>query len=643
MSTKPSAKTDRDTTSERELENLIQGLSEIRDDMQALGSRAAEKLLALKGRQRESARNLVHYMALRRRDLRRLQESLAALGLSSLGRAEAHVMDNVDTTLFVLRALADKREASKPEFAVGFAEGNGLLKEHTTALLGPERDNRNVRIMVTMPSEAAEDSKLINDLVTSGMDCMRINCAYDDQEAWGRMIANLRLATKRTGKTCRVLMDLAGPKLRTGPMEAGAKVIRWRPIRNQFGRIKYTARIWLTSDGENACARMEADACLRVPEDWLQALEPGDLIKFFDARGASRSMRVMKERSGRGRWAESSQTAYISPGMTLHAYRHSRKRDDFSVSKDCTVAEFPASEQWIDLRAGDELILTRSLAPGRAAVYTEDGRLLSAARIGVTLPEIFEDVRVGERILLDDGKIGGVIESVDEEEIHVQITHTRPGGGKLRADKGINLPDTNLRLPSLTDKDLEDLAFIARHADLVGYSFVRSAEDVRLLQAHLKELGGHHLGIVLKIETGRAFEELPNLLLAAMRSPSAGVMIARGDLAVECGYERMAEVQEEILWICEAAHVPVIWATQVLESLAKAGLPSRAEITDAAMGERAECVMLNKGPFIVEAVKVLDDILHRMQEHQVKKRSMLRSLKLAQQFELEEETCVAHN
>jgi len=79
-------------------------------------------------------------------------------------------------------------------------------------------------------------------------------------------------------------------------------------------------------------------------------------------------------------------------------------------------------------------------------------------------------------------------------------------------------------------------------------------------------------------------------------------MIARGDLLVEIGYERLAEVQEEILWLCEAAHVPVIWATQVLEGLAQKGLPSRAEITDAAMGVRAECVMLNKGPHIIEAV-----------------------------------------
>ncbi|MCA9810372.1 MAG: pyruvate kinase, partial [Candidatus Dadabacteria bacterium] len=110
------------------------------------------------------------------------------------------------------------------------------------------------------------------------------------------------------------------------------------------------------------------------------------------------------------------------------------------------------------------------------------------------------------------------------------------------------------------------------------------------------------------------------------------VMIARGDLAVETGFERLAEVQEEILWLCEAAHVPAIWATQVLESLAKQGSATRAEITDAAMGHRAECVMLNKGPHILEALKALDDIMKRMQAHQMKKMAMLRELKLAYNF-----------
>jgi len=168
---------------------------------------------------------------------------------------------------------------------------------------------------------------------------------------------------------------------------------------------------------------------------------------------------------------------------------------------------------------------------------------------------------------------------------------------------------------------------VAQHADMVGLSFAQSAADVRALRERLDALCAGHLGVVLKIETKRAFERLPEMLFAAMECGAAGVMIARGDLAVECGFERLAEVQEEILWACEAAHMPVVWATQVLETLAKTGRPSRAEITDAAMGERADCVMLNKGPHILEAMRSLDDILRRMQQNQSKKRPLLRALK----------------
>lgn len=196
----------------------------------------------------------------------------------------------------------------------------------------------------------------------------------------------------------------------------------------------------------------------------------------------------------------------------------------------------------------------------------------------------------------------------------------------LRADKGINLPDTRLDLPALTPQDLQDLASVVEHADLVGLSFAQSPADVIALHDELRRRGRPDMPVVLKIETRRGFEALPALLMAAMRAPAYGVMIARGDLAVECGYERMAEVQEEILWACEAAHAPAVWATQVLDSMARTGLPSRAEITDAAMGERAECVMLNKGPYITDAVVMLDDILGRMAGHEYKKNALLRNL-----------------
>ena len=168
---------------------------------------------------------------------------------------------------------------------------------------------------------------------------------------------------------------------------------------------------------------------------------------------------------------------------------------------------------------------------------------------------------------------------------------------------------------------------------MIGLSFANCAGDVRALRQCLVELGNEDMGIILKIETRRGFANLPEMLLEALKFPACGVMIARGDLAVECGFERMSEIQEEILWVCEAAHVPVIWATQVLEGLTKRGHASRAEITDAAMAQAAEAVMLNKGTHIIEAVRTLDDILQRMQGHHRKKHSMLRKLHLASAFQ----------
>jgi pyruvate kinase len=366
----------------------------------------------------------------------------------------------------------------------------------------------------------------------------------------------------------------------------------------------------------------------------LATLEPGDRLRFDDARGKKRVLRVegrSSEGGAEGVWALGRETAYVVTGtrVTIKRGRGGKGKERFAIGS------LPPREQAIPLAMGDLLVLTRSSKRGKPAVR-EAGEVTSPARIPLTLLEAFGAVEPGDSVWFDDGKIGGTVESADGNEIRARITNCRPGGDKLRADKGVNFPDTELPVPALTERDVAILPFIARHADMVGLSFVREPEDVRSLQARLARLGRPDLGIVLKIETRQAFEALPALLLAAMESERAGVMIARGDLAVELGYERLAEVQEEILWMCEAAHMPVIWATQVLEGLAKKGKPSRSEVTDAAMGVRAECVMLNKGPYVVEAVRALDDILRRMEPHQSKKRSMLRALALARGFSPED-------
>jgi pyruvate kinase len=573
---------------------------------------------------RASAANLVHYLALRQRDLRLLQTELASLGLSSLGRAESHVLGSVEAVLNLLRRPGCeggvRTKSASPRNA---ADGRSRLDLQARALFGPAPAHRDVRIMVTVPSEAADDGRLVRDLLTSGMDCMRINAAHDGADLWARMLEHLKRASEQTGRSCRVLMDLAGPRLRTGLVQPGPPVVRWRPRRDACGRVEQPARIWLTAR-ESPCRAPEAATTLPLAGAWLSELAIGDTIGLSDARDKKRELIVVAREAG-GLWAESSQTAYILPGTRLRRKGH----DGTSVTE---VGELPPTPQAIVLKRGDFLLLVRDATAWRPAVTSVDGRVLEPAAIGVSLPAMFDDVRPGQAIWFDEGRVGGTIRSTEPDGIAVEISHAKPEGSKLAGEKGINLPDTDLRLPPLTDKDLDDLGFVAAHADLVGYSFVRTAADVETLQAEIRKLSTRELGLILKIETRRAFEQLPSLLLAAMRSPASGVMIARGDLAVECGFERLAEVQEEILWMAEASHTPVIWATQVLESLAKTGMPSRAEITDAAMGERAECVMLNKGPYVVEAVRALDDILTRMQDHQRKKSAMLRHLELADRF-----------
>ncbi|MGB3145019.1 MAG: pyruvate kinase [Maribacter sp.] len=247
--------------------------------------------------------------------------------------------------------------------------------------------------------------------------------------------------------------------------------------------------------------------------------------------------------------------------------------------------------------------------------------------IAVELTEIISDLEVDHSIFFDDGAIEGRVISKTKNLIQVKILNSTKK--KLRIGKGINVPNTRLSLPSLTKNDLELLPYACEHADIIGYSFVRTPEDVKLLYAKLAEMNDVDTGVVFKIENKEAFNNLPRILFEAMKRPKIGVMIARGDLAVEVGFDRVSEVKNQILSICEAAHIPVIWATQVLENMAKKGLATRAEISDVVLSVQAECVMLNKGPYIVETVSMLKNILGRMEEHHNKNKKTLRALEVA--------------
>jgi pyruvate kinase len=426
------------------------------------------------------------------------------------------------------------------------------------------------------------------------------------------MINHVLATTRPNGHRPHIAMDLGGPKLRTGPLQPGPRVVRISPRRDRLGVVAAPALVWLTPGHKGAAAPAGTTVVPVDDASWLQRRRPGDRLELLDSRDSTRHWVVVEVRPD-GCVATATQTAYVRSGLKLIC-------PSAEVGDAVAIGELPEVEQVHRVDDGDHLTLTRALDPAPPTVAG------SRHRIGCTLPEVFAQAKQGERVWLDDGKIGAVIVRVTSDEIDLRITDVRPGGVNLKAGKGINFPDTDLRLDALTDKDLDDLDFVAEHADMVNLSFVRHPADIEQLQAELERRDATDVGIVLKIENVAAFQHLPELLLTAMRSPKAGVMIARGDLAVEVGFERLAEVQEEILWACEAAHVPVIWATQVLDTLARTGQPSRAEITDAAMSERAECVMLNKGPHITDAIHTLDSILTRMQQHQHKKRSLLRRL-----------------
>ncbi|TDV12076.1 pyruvate kinase [Paraburkholderia caballeronis] len=570
---------------------------------------------------RDSAVNLAHYLAVRRHDLRALQDELARLGLSSLGRMEAHVMASLQAVLRVLHALLGEPAPADvvDDSPVTFDSGPALLALHTKAILGLAPHGRETRIMVTMPGEAADTPDLIRKLLDAGMGIMRINCAHDSAPVWERMVGHLRDAERASGKRCRVSVDLAGPKLRTGPIAPGPAVVKLRPVRNAVGQVTEPARVRLVAGSGQPDAKVPA---IPVEPALVDNAKAGDTLVFADARGRKRVLRVTEVRSGECR-CETAKSAYLVPGTSL-ALR--RKRTSIAHGE---VGALPTVEQWIALHVGDALDVVCGDTPGRDAIHDGAGRVAEPAFISCALAEVFSGARAGQPILFDDGKIHGVITDVAADRLRVEITGAAGGAAKLRSEKGINLPDSELPLPALTTKDIDDLAFVAKHADAVAMSFVQRPEDIDDLLREIGELDAQQLGIVLKIETKTAFTRLPDLLFSAMRHAPVAVMIARGDLGVEVGFERLSEVQEEMLWLCEAAHVPVIWATQVLESLAKGGMPSRAEVSDAAMGSRAECVMLNKGPYILETLGFLTDVLGRIEEHHHKKTPRLRKLRVA--------------
>lgn len=558
---------------------------------------------------RKSALNLVRYLAFRSFNISSLDENWEALGLPISSQIEGQVLQNLIGLKVLIHSLLNLEDFKYEKPYLTISDSQLLLKENTKALFGKSPRKRDTRIMVTQPSTAAEDESLITDLLEAGMNVARINCAHDDEIIWKAIIDKI----KSSELPCKIAMDLGGPKIRTGTMKPGPKVIHIKPERNAMGKVTNPAKVWLAPYGIKPSDNSVPSATVPVNKKWLKKTKPGSYVIFRDARD-KRCKFTIEECDGIGRWASCNESAFVSSDTLLNVFLEGESSAEIH-----TVHELLPLEEIIYLFEGDYLKLDREAVDGEPAQYDEKGELIKIAHISCTEPLIFDSIKADEPIFFDDGKIEGTIKSVHSDHALVQITGTKKNGGKLRAGKGINFPESELNIRGLTEKDKKDIAFISQHADIVNFSFVNTKQDVTDLLETIAREGGD-LGVILKIETMSAYRNLPALLLSGMANYPLGVMIARGDLAVEAGWKQFAIIQEEIIRLCEAAHVPNVWATQVLENLAKKGVPTRSEITDAAMAQRSECVMLNKGYYIVKAVRMLDKILVEMQKIQKKKK-----------------------
>lgn len=585
------------------LDALSQGLLALRKSIEEEETRQRPRIAAALPKHRLSAANLAHYLGLRKQDIRPLQLELAALGLSSLGRCEGHVRD----TLIRLCAWLSNRggEATAAADELDSAKAEALLHDNTRALFGPRPPGRHVYIMVTAPDAADATTRWAEEVVKAGADLLRINGAHETPREWETIASTFKARAAAQGKTGRVFVDLPGPKLRAEIRQLEEAVLHLPRRKDRQGKTQEPTQVLLV-------AAYAGGAQIPVPPDWLPQLKSGDTLRLTDAGERTRSLVVRGPGQG-GVLAECDRSLYVTSGLPL-VWR----RGDRVLGED-RVGALPMQPRTLTVSVGDSLLLNAS---GESA--DPEQRVLAFPE-----PGLLGQVRAGARVILDDGKVVAVVETAGPDGLLCRVTQALKPRARLRSGKGIAFPDSQLSLRELGPQDEVALEFALRHADGVGVSFVSIPRDVARIGDRLKTAGRAGFGMILKLETRGAIRHLASILFEALRYDSVGLMIARGDLAVELSFEKLAEMQEEILWFGEACHLPVIWATQVLDSVTHTGLATRAEVTDAAMSMRAECVMLNKGPHIGTAVRMLADIIRKMEAHQYKKRSLYRPLSVA--------------
>ncbi|MGB1294680.1 MAG: pyruvate kinase [Flavobacteriales bacterium] len=294
---------------------------------------------------------------------------------------------------------------------------------------------------------------------------------------------------------------------------------------------------------------------------------------------------------------------------------------------------------------------------GDRVTITTNQVLGNKAQLSISYKDFAKDVKKGDKILIDDGKLlFEVIKSNGEDEVKTKVIH----GGPVKSKKGVNLPNTNLSTPSLTRKDLKDLyVAIQENIEWIGLSFVRHSDDIRSLQSIIRSRSSSSR-IIAKIEKPEAVEDLENIIKI-----SGGVMIARGDLGVEVPMEQVPALQKRIIRMGMRYSTPVIVATQMMESMIENAAPTRAEVTDVASAvyDGADAVMLSGetsvGKHPLEVIKAMVKIIKEVENSgEIKKHEFppvenndrfisnsicYQACKLADQVEAKAIVCMTHS
>ncbi|ANB61151.1 pyruvate kinase [Anoxybacteroides amylolyticum] len=559
----------------------------------------------------ESRDNLLAYLCAKEAVSESLVRALEEVGLSLVGY-ESHVLSRLALLLNWLH-LSPTIETNVHSITCRQAEK--LMNERAKIALGETRSDRRTRIMVTLDRRMIHQPEMVEQLLLRGMDIARINCAYDTPDVWKKMIdcvreAEVRLKQKgNREKRCRIYMDLPGPKIRIKRVVHEKRPLKLAVKKTKSGHMKEPL-IGLLSIGKPP--HLEDPSIAFVIEATAKegvVLTVGDKLSFQDIRGRKRGLQVIEMVHPTCAKVVLKKTAYLQE-RTILTCSHSH----------LFVRSFMLVPMKVPVQQGAYL-----------KIYFDEASLESspsdvAIKMTTTLPKAFHNVRAGHRLFIDDGKIFAIIQQVTDKYVEAKVVSTGKKPRTLKEGAGLNLPDSfiHLNVSSMTEKDREYIPFICQHADMIGLSFVHTPKDVATLQAILAQHDASPITVVAKIETRAALHNLARILLEGLKLPSFAVMIARGDLAIEVGFEHMSIVQQEILALCRAAHIPVIWATQVLESLAKKGLPARAEISDVSLGQTAQCIMLNKGTYILEAVKMLSKILEKEEAYEKRERTIAR-------------------